>query len=59
MDNFEIITKIGEGAYSSVYTVRRKTDNQLYALKKVRMKSLSPKEQNIIIKYELEQCHSN
>ena len=44
MDNFEIITKIGEGAYSSVYTVRRKTDNQLYALKKVRMKSLSPKE---------------
>ena len=44
MDNFQILAKIGEGAYSTVYTVRRKSDNQLYALKKVKMKALSPKE---------------
>ena len=44
MDNFEIVAKIGEGSYSVVYTVRRKKDNKLYALKKVKMKSLNPKE---------------
>ena len=44
MENFIIISKIGEGAYSTVYTVRRKSDNQLYALKKVKIKALTPKE---------------
>ena len=44
MENFQILAKIGEGAYSTVFTVRRKSDNQLYALKKVKMKALSPKE---------------
>ena len=44
MDNFEIVAKIGEGSYSVVYTVRRKKDNKLYALKKVKMKALCPKE---------------
>lgn len=32
-----ILNFIGEGAYSSVYHVRRINDNSLYALKKVRM----------------------
>ena len=36
--------KLGEGAYSSVYKVRRITDEQVYALKKVRMMNLSEKE---------------
>ena len=44
MENFVIINKIGEGAYSSVYTVKRIEDDQIYALKKVKIQSLSLKE---------------
>ena len=44
MENFKIINKIGEGAYSTVYIVRRIEDDQLYALKKVKIQSLSTKE---------------
>jgi NIMA (never in mitosis gene a)-related kinase 1/4/5 len=35
---------VGEGAYSSVYKVRRLHDNQEYALKKVKLMHLSEKE---------------
>ena len=35
---------IGEGAYSSVYSVLRLSDGQQYALKKVKMGKLSDKE---------------
>ena len=35
---------IGEGAYSSVYHVKRIADGEFYALKKVRMQKLSDKE---------------
>jgi NIMA (never in mitosis gene a)-related kinase 1/4/5 len=35
---------VGEGAYSSVYNVRRLLDNKTYALKKVKMSKLSDKE---------------
>ena len=35
---------LGEGAYSSVYHVKRIKDNEIYALKKVRMMKLSDKE---------------
>ena len=45
MEQFEIINKIGEGAYSIVYTVKRKEDGKIYALKKVKIKKLSKKEQ--------------
>ena len=38
------ITYIGDGAYSSVYKVRRAEDNEVYALKKVKMLNLSEKE---------------
>ena len=44
MKNFKILNKIGEGAYSAVYKVRRLSDNVEYALKKVRMGNLSIKE---------------
>ena len=44
MQNFIILAKIGEGAYSTVYTVKRKEDGLLYALKKVKLKGLSNKE---------------
>ena len=45
MENFKIIDKIGEGAYSTVYIVKRIEDDQLYALKKVNIQKLSIKEQ--------------
>ena len=44
MNAFEIISKLGEGSYSVVYKVKRKTDSKIYALKKVRLKKLSDKE---------------
>jgi NIMA (never in mitosis gene a)-related kinase len=44
MKDFLILSKIGDGAYSEVYKVRRSSDGQVYALKKVKMGKLSPKE---------------
>lgn len=44
--DFEVLGKIGEGAYSIVYRVRRKSDNEIYALKKVVMRKLKTKEKN-------------
>jgi NIMA (never in mitosis gene a)-related kinase 1/4/5 len=44
MNDFMILSKIGEGAYSEVYKVKRVSDKQVYALKKVKMGSLSTKE---------------
>ena len=45
MEQFKIINKIGEGAYSTVYTVKRIEDDKIYALKKVKIKKLNKKEQ--------------
>ena len=44
MENFEILEKLGEGSYSTVYKVKRKLDNQIYALKKVRLLNLNERE---------------
>ena len=44
MENFEIICKLGSGRFSKVYKVRRKLDNQIYALKKVQILNLSEKQ---------------
>ena len=44
MENFEILEKLGEGSYSTVYKVKRKIDNQIYALKKVKLLNLKEKE---------------
>jgi NIMA (never in mitosis gene a)-related kinase len=44
MKDFIILSKIGEGAYSEVYKVKRLNDGAIYALKKVKMGSLSTKE---------------
>ena len=35
---------LGDGAYSSVYKVKRAEDNETYALKKVKMLNLTEKE---------------
>jgi NIMA (never in mitosis gene a)-related kinase len=46
MNDFQIITKLGEGAYSVVYKVKRFIDNNIYALKKVKLLILNEKEKN-------------
>ena len=45
IDDFQVVQKLGEGSYSSVYKVIRKQDNLIYSLKKVRIiEGLSDKE---------------
>ena len=44
MDGFDIISKLGDGAYSVVYKVKRIADGKIYALKKVKLQNLSEKE---------------
>jgi len=44
MNDFQIISKLGEGAYSIVYKVKRLVDGNIYALKKVKLLNLSDKE---------------
>ena len=44
LNDFSIIKKLGEGAYSSVFKVRKHDDDDIYALKKVKMLNLSEKE---------------
>lgn len=35
INDFVVLSKIGEGAYSSVHKVKRVSDGNIYALKKV------------------------
>mmetsp|Transcript_85347 Transcript_85347/g.204475 ORF Transcript_85347/g.204475 Transcript_85347/m.204475 type:complete len:492 (+) Transcript_85347:111-1586(+) len=42
--DFKQLALLGEGAYSAVYKVLRLADNEIYALKKVKLPSLSDKE---------------
>ena len=44
MNGFTIISKLGDGAYSVVYKVKRLADDKIYALKKVKLTNLSSKE---------------
>jgi NIMA (never in mitosis gene a)-related kinase len=44
MNDFQMISKLGEGAYSTVYKVKRLVDANIYALKKVKLLNLSEKE---------------
>ena len=46
MNDFQILQKLGEGAYSTVYKVKRLVDNNIYALKKVKLLNLSDKEKS-------------
>jgi NIMA (never in mitosis gene a)-related kinase len=43
LKDFQIVTRLGEGAYSSVYKVKRLADGVEYALKKVKLGNLSDK----------------
>ena len=44
MKDFTIISKLGDGAYSSVYKVKRALDGQEYALKKAKIGAMSYKD---------------
>ncbi len=44
LKDFHILGKLGDGAYSTVYKVLRTEDNHVYALKRVKMGNLNPKE---------------
>jgi NIMA (never in mitosis gene a)-related kinase len=44
MNDFQTLSKLGEGAYSIVHKVKRLVDGNLYALKKVKLLNLSEKE---------------
>jgi len=37
LNDFQINEKLGEGAYSSVYKVKKISDSTVYALKKVKL----------------------
>lgn len=40
MQNFEIVATLGEGTYSTVYKVKRHSDDKNYAMKKVKITQL-------------------
>lgn len=42
--HFEVLDKLGDGAYSSVFRVKRRSDGEIYALKKVKFGPLKDKE---------------
>jgi len=44
LKDFQILSKLGEGTYSSVWRVKRLSDGQEYAMKKVKLPALSEKE---------------
>ena len=44
MKDFQILNKLGDGAFSVVYKVKRISDGMEYALKKVKMAGLTIKE---------------
>lgn len=46
IDDFVILDKLGDGAYSKVYKVERRVDKQIYALKKVKIGQMAQKDRD-------------
>jgi NIMA (never in mitosis gene a)-related kinase 1/4/5 len=44
LKDFELMSKLGDGSYSTVFKVRRLEDGEFYALKRVKMGGLSSRE---------------
>ena len=44
MNQYTLVSKLGEGAFSVVYKVKRKEDGREYAMKKIRISTLNEKE---------------
>ena len=47
--NYEIIQEMGRGAFSTVYKIKSKIDNNIYCLKKINIKKTSDKKNEINI----------
>lgn len=43
-ENFEFLGKLGEGAFATVFKVKRKEDNQIYAFKKIKANNMKDKD---------------
>lgn len=46
IDDFYILEELGQGAFGTVFKVKRKHDNLIYAMKKIFVKKLSEKEKD-------------
>jgi NIMA (never in mitosis gene a)-related kinase len=46
LTEFEVLDKLGKGAFASVYKVRRKKDSQIYAMKRVNFGTMKTKEKD-------------
>lgn len=46
IQDFEILQELGQGSFSKVFKVWRKSDHQFYALKKVSLKNMNTKEKS-------------
>lgn len=44
LEHYEVLHKIGHGKYSSVYKVQRLHDHRLFALKKIALHQMTPKD---------------
>ena len=47
--DFVILSKLGEGSFSTVFSVKRLSDNSDYAMKKVKMGKLSDREKQMAL----------
>ena len=54
LKNYEILGNLGQGAFGSVYKVKIKDTNKIYALKKILLSGATQKEidSEIFIKYK-------
>lgn len=43
LQDFETLTKLGEGSYGKVYKVKRKLDSQIYVLKQIDISKMKPR----------------
>ena len=50
IQDFTILDILGKGSFASVYTAKRKSDGQIYALKKVNLSSLKDKEKTAALR---------
>ena len=46
LKDFVVMDRLGTGSFASVYKARRLVDQQIYALKKINMKALGPREKH-------------